>query len=499
MRVPVLYGQDDGKGFQNEIRYISGRFQWDLKQDWDGQAEIDFPDTPEEIRKELLGFLTPEEIDFSLEARFLHSLGKSSPEILMAKHGKLSRIVDAVIYPKEEKVQTLLSDLLKHDYRAIIYGGGTSVSGSLLPFGKGKIVSIDTKNLRKFDARENFAIVGSGLRGVEAERAVNKLGLTFGNFPESFLHSTVGGWVSTKATGQESNYYGGIENMLLGVKMETSQGTLHDDLVPRESAGLQPKDMALGGDGKNGLITEVALKTFPGPVNRYFQSRIYNSFYDGIMALSRMRVFPAVARLSDEMETEFALMGAGDSASIRFFRKYISLRGYSKGALLIIMNNNHVVLPEHKYSMSAGSRPAKSWYKGRYARPGLANVLWKSGLVPDTLETSATWGNIWKLYTETRKAFYDFKNGQGFQGEIMAHISHLYRQGACIYFTFILKGDDELELLQETRDRLIRTFMANGGSVTHHHGKGKFFSQYMDPLLLRQQASYEDPLLGGDR
>ena len=88
---------------------------------------------------------------------------------------------------------------------------------------------------------------------------------------------------------------------------------------------------------------------------------------------------------------------------------------------------------------------------------------------------------------------------KGFEGEIMAHLSHLYREGACIYFTFIIKGENELELLQGLRDKLIRTFMANGGSVTHHHGKGRFFLPYMDSLLLKVQESYSDPLLGGDR
>ena len=87
-------------------------------------------------------------------------------------------------------------------------------------------------------------------------------------------------------------------------------------------------------------------------------------------------------------------------------------------------------------------------------------IFWKSGLVPDTLETSATWENIWAVYAETRKAFYSFRQAKGFQGEIMAHLSHLYREGACIYFTFIIMGESELELLQELRDVLIRSFMA---------------------------------------
>ena len=499
MKVPVLYGHSEDGEFQGELDYISRRLSWNLARDWDGQADVNFPETPADVQKELLGFLAPEEVEFSVDERFRHSMGKSSPEILMAKHARISRIVDAVVYPSEERVQAILTELRNHGYKASIFGGGTSVSGSLLLSGTGKIVSIDARNFRKFELRNRFAIVGAGLTGLEAENAANSKGMTLGNFPESFLHSTIGGWVSTKATGQESNYYGGIEELVIGVRMETSLGSLQDDLVPRESVGIQPKDLALGSDGRNGLITEVAMRTFPLPENRYFDSRIYRSFYDGILALSRMREFPAVARLSDELETEFALNSAGDSTAVRLFRRYVSIRGYSKGCLLILVNNNRAVLPDHGYSISAGSRPAKAWQKGRYSRPGLANILWKSGLVPDTLETSASWDRIWHLYTETRKAFYAFRDERGFEGEIMAHLSHLYREGACIYFTFIFKGDREPELLQDIRDLLIRTFMSNGGSVTHHHGKGKFFSPYMDQFLLKAQEGFSDPLFGGER
>ena len=499
MKVPVLYGREGMDGFRNEIGYISRKFSWNLSENWDGMAVAEFSETPAEVRNELLTFLETDEVDFSLEERFRHSLGKSSPEILMAKHGLIARIVDAVVYPGEERAQQILRLLLEHGFKAVIYGGGTSVSGSLLLTEGGKVVSIDTRNFRKFTLANNFAIVGAGLQGFEAERFANRSGLTLGNFPESFMHSTIGGWVSTKATGQESNFYGGTEELVLGVKMETSDGTLQDDLVPRESVGLQPRDLALGSDGRNGLITEVVMKTFPLPKERYYNSRIYSSFYEGIISLSRMRNFPAVARLSDETETELALMGAGDSPALKFFRGYLRLRGYSKGSLLVIVNNNLALMPDRKNSISTGPSPAKSWENGRYTRPGLANILWKSGMVPDTLETSATWDKIWNLYSETKKSFYSIKQERGFQGEIMAHLSHLYREGACIYFTFIINRDDKLELLQAVRDRLIRTFTANGGSVTHHHGKGRFFLPYMDSLLLKTQESYSDPLFGGER
>ena len=216
------------EGFRNEVEYISKKFSWNLSESWDGMADAEFPTTPDELKAELLSFLEPEEVDFSPEERYRHSLGKSSPEILMAKHGRITRIVDAVVFPKEERAQLILSELRQHGFKATIYGGGTSVSGSLLLSGKEKTVSIDTRNFRKFIARNYFAIVGSGLRGAEAERAANSNRLTLGNFPESFIHSTIGGWVATKATGQESNYYGGMSESSLLLPAEFHYGQCKD-------------------------------------------------------------------------------------------------------------------------------------------------------------------------------------------------------------------------------------------------------------------------------
>lgn len=35
--------------------------------------------------------------------------------------------------------------------------------------------------------------------------------------------STLGGWISTRASGMKKNYYGNIEDMLQNVKMATSK------------------------------------------------------------------------------------------------------------------------------------------------------------------------------------------------------------------------------------------------------------------------------------
>lgn len=494
MKVSVLYGSGQGEGYSAEVKYVGAKLGLEMREVWDGTSTRDYPDPPETTREELLSFVQTSDITFDPTVRFLHSIGKSAPEIVMAKHGKIEKIVDAVIFPQRENAAKILSKLLKLGYSARIFGGGTSVSGTLLVQGAGKIVSIDTSRFRGINIGDGYAIIGSGLNGKEAESELNRHGLTLGNFPESFEHSTVGGWVSTKAIGQESNQYGGMEQLTLGVKVITSEGEVEDRSITRESAGLGVKDIALGSDGRYGLISEVTLKTFHLPRKKYFSSRIYKSFKDGILELSKTRDFPTIARLSDELETELALKSAGDTPLVRSFKKYISLRGYSTGALLIAINNDFKKHVRIGNSMNTGGAPARSWEKGRFQRPAIGNMLWKRGLIPDTLETSAPWINLPQLYDEVRAKFYSARREIGFSGEIMAHLSHMYREGACIYFTFIIAHEDELATLAVVREAMIRAFIANGGSVTHHHGYGRFFSEYLDQKVLALQNRLRDPL-----
>ena len=497
MKVPVLYGSTDTSGFQSSAEYVSNRLGIKLEPSWDGAASVDFPPTSDKIKQELSEFIPEKNISFQLNDRFSHSLGKSSPEILMARDSAISRIVDAVIYPDYENVTEILGGLSSRNYRAIIFGGGSSVSGSLLVGNHEKVVSIDTRNFKRMDLGDRYVVLGSGFNGMEAEDILNRNGYTIGNFPESMIQSTIGGWVATKAVGQESNQYGGIENLVLGTRVATSVGIMSDGTFPRKSSGFDYKDVLIGSDGKYGLITDVTMKLFRKPMNRYFSSYIYRSFKEGIEALSRSEKFPSVARLSDELETDFALNTAGDSTAIKLFRKYVDMRIHGSGALLVVVNNDAVVKPVVTHAISTGSSPARSWIRGRYSRPGIANILWKSGLVPDTLETSTTWSNLYPLYSETRNTFYRLREEMGFRGEIMAHVSHLYSSGACIYFTFILKADNDQEALSAVRDALIRTFLANDGSVTHHHGKGYFFNKYVNPDLKGMQHKLEDPLFSG--
>lgn len=50
-------------------------------------------------------------------------------------------------------------------------------------------------------------------------------GVIIGHEPDSVEFSTLGGWVSTRASGMKKNKYGNIDDIVLNIKIVTSIGT----------------------------------------------------------------------------------------------------------------------------------------------------------------------------------------------------------------------------------------------------------------------------------
>jgi alkyldihydroxyacetonephosphate synthase len=59
----------------------------------------------------------------------------------------------------------------------------------------------------------------------------------------------------------------------------------------------------------------------------------------------------------------------------------------------------------------------------------------------------------------------------------MAHISHLYINGACIYFTILFRPD--VDTYWEIWNKAMEVTLRNGGSISHHHGVGIVRSKWL--------------------
>lgn len=81
-------------------------------------------------------------------------------------------------------------------------------------------------HVKWIDKKSMSACVEAGVIGIDLEKELLKFGVCFGHEPDSVEYSTLGGWISTRASGMKKNYYGNIENLILSIKIVTPIGTL---------------------------------------------------------------------------------------------------------------------------------------------------------------------------------------------------------------------------------------------------------------------------------
>ncbi|MGC8672929.1 MAG: FAD-binding oxidoreductase [Thermoplasmata archaeon] len=481
-KIYVLWGDKNKKfGANNNLfNYIYKKLDIKNENVWDGYYFIDDLNRNEDLYRILKNCLTDEKISFDTKERFIHSIGRGSIEYIWLLENKKIRIVDAVVYPDEDEIECLLRNI-GNDCELIAFGGGTSVTGGVLPTGMKKFtVSIDTKNFNflSIDKESMILEAGAGIRGPDLENELNKSDLTLGNFPESFEYSTLGGWISTNAAGQESNRYGKIKDMVMGVKLVTPTGIYSDHKVPAESAFFKVSDISVGSEGTFGIITRAWLKLHKKPENLFFKSIMFKNFIEGIEVLKKEFTAgksPIVSRLSDEQETYLSILAIKDNFLTKIFKFYLKQKKVlENGSILILMDDKKISM---KDGINLGSMPAKYWYQTRFDRPYMYNELLKHGIVAETIETSSPWSNVEKLYKDVISSFNEEMERIGIKGLIMCHASHEYISGTALYFTFIFYSVNEREkILNLLRNAVITSMINAGGSISHHHGIGTYLT-----------------------
>jgi alkyldihydroxyacetonephosphate synthase len=115
-----------------------------------------------------------------------------------------------------------------------------------------------------------------------------------------------------------------------------------------------------------------------------------------------------------------------------------------------------------------GEGPARDWYRKRYAVSYRQPPVFRTGAFNDTMEVAAPWSRLPAVYHSVRSAL-------GSEVVVMAHLSHAYPDGACIYFTFSGTAPSErqvLELYERSWKLALEAALSAGATLSHHHGVG---------------------------
>lgn len=435
-------------------------------------------------------------------ARVTHAAGKSYPDLVRMRAGDGAGAPDAVVYPgTAEDVRAVLETCADAGIAVIPFGGGTSVVGGVEPLRDGfdAAISLDLARLADVsdvDERSLTAVLGAGLRGPAAEAGLAARGLTLGHFPQSFEYATVGGWVATRSAGQASTGYGAIDKLVAGLRCVAPAGDVDLRPIPATAAGPGVRQLLVGSEGLLGVITEATLRVRPVPAARRYEGWMFHGFEEGaeaFRALEQRHVIPDVARLSDAHETRISLTLSDDgSLKRRAGRRYIGARGYDGGCIAILgwegerrdVDRRRAVARRMLGSaggLSLGTGPGRSWEHGRYEGPYLRDALLDRGVMAETLETAAPWSGLMALYGAVGNAIRGALADQGTPGLVMCHMSHLYPDGASLYYTFIApqREGSELEQWRLVKSAACDAIVSNGGTLTHHHAIGRDHAPWM--------------------
>ena len=383
-----------------------------------------------------------------------------------------------VVQPRDSSdVQAVVRYASERRMTIVPWGLGSGVCGGIEPdqsqilidmSAMDRIVSINDENL--------LLTVEAGVNGLVAEEAVAARGLTIGHWPQSIAISSVGGWISTRASGQFSTAYGNIEDIVYAIEMVLPSGELVTlGKAPRAASGPDLRHLAMGAEGTHGIVTSVTLSLRRQPDMRRFSAWYCADMASGFRAqreIVQQEWRPPVMRQYDASEVA------------RLFPDYVQ----DDSCLILLVHEGPAARVDAEVTAvesimatlglsAADASAAEGWMSHRNNVPEWRDLL-EQGLIADTIEVSGTWSQINAIYegvVEALKTVPDCVNAS-------AHSSHVYRSGINLYFTFACMPADAGDMgdrYTESWDRALNATAQAGGGIAHHHGSGRLRRDYL--------------------
>jgi alkyldihydroxyacetonephosphate synthase len=341
-----------------------------------------------------------------------------------------------------------------------------------------EIISIDAVNMQ--------ATTQCGVPLQVFEDALRQRGLTTGHSPQSKPLAQMGGLTATRSIGQLSTLYGGIEDMVIGLEVVFADGTISRiKSVPRRAAGPDIRHIAIGNEGALCFITEVTVKIFKfTPENDQFRGYLVDDMDTGLTVLREVVTNgfrPSVCRVYSEEDANQHFSHFSKNKCVLVF-----VSEGPKGIVDATIAEIERVVGQQVHETVA---PAliQAWF---------GNLNWgldkikaeQDAMVKDhqlgyTTEVSANWSEVGKVYDAVMNRVRTEYPHVGDLTMLGGHSSHSYQTGANMYFVYDYKINceprEEIEKYHIPLNTIIvEEALRFGGSMVHHHGIGKYRTQW---------------------
>ena len=403
---------------------------------------------------------------------------------------------DVVVTPRSKKeILGILKVARDNQVPVMARGLGSSVTGQSLATQGGIVLDLSQIVSEPILSILDMTVRASaGMRGSDLEEWLNKKSLTLNFYPQSLSRSTIGGWVATRATGQLSTKFGGIEDAAVGFSLILSDSTeIQVGQKPRAAVGPNLKELFLGTEGMFAVITDVTMKVYRKSEIQISEAWLMPNVNSGIVAMREIMqsgIRPSLVRFYDEAEAQFAVPDLEVNKCVLFLT-HEGLTSISKAEHL---ESSKIV--ESSGGVTLGSIPVENWYKRRFDFSAVEKILESKGGYAETIEVAHNWSEIEALYSRLVKELTPLSD------TVLGHFSHVYTNGASLYVILFGKTDTDEEAVIRLRklwDTAMTVVTELGGEISHHHGAGLARQDFIAKSLgeqheiLRKLKSVMDP------
>jgi len=417
---------------------------------------------------------------------------------------------DSVVIP--ENINDL-SEFVKKANRdklpITISGGGTSTTGSRIPFG-GVVISLEKFNKIIDISKDRMcAVAESGVLVEDFKNACSERGLFYASHPTE-KSAFLGGTISTNASGARSFKYGPTRRQVKRLKMVLATGRIFeinrgerilsgkDPIVPlptykmpkvKSSAGYFARegadyiDLFIGQEGTLSIITEAELSLSKMPY-KIFSSFVF--FKDALDAWN----FAAEARRSSALSIEYFDANAlrllkaksdnvpGDAKGAIFFEQELTERGEGEivdGWLKMIAKHN-ASLDDTWAAMTRDE--AEKFNQFRYSIPESINEIVRRTGYP-RLSTDIAVPE--EKLLEMMNFYVDTLTACGIEHAIFGHIGECH-----LHVNLLPKNEAQYKRSKDICLSFIKKGVSLGGTVSSEHGIGKTRREYLEVMYGRQ-------------
>jgi alkyldihydroxyacetonephosphate synthase len=437
--------------------------------------------------------------------RARHALGRSFLDYVNIFEKNYRNPPDVVAFARNERdIVEVMDWALKVNAAVVPFGGGTSVTGGVEPAVGGRydaVITIDTTLMNKvleIDEVARSARIQAGALGPDLEAQLRPKGYSLRHYPQSFQHSTLGGWLSTHSGGHFATLHTHIDPFCESMRVVTPSGIVETRRMPGEGAGPEPEQLFMGAEGSLGIITEAWMQIQPRAHFRASIAVFFDDFLKGteaVRGIVQAGLWPSNLRIIDAEEARVNYVSDKN--------KHILFLAFENDDHPVDawMNRALDICADHggQFDRAVLKQPDshRKAEQGRWRDIFLETSFYREITTPreiiyGTMETSITWDKWPALYHKVMEVTARaMKEATGREGSLSCRFVYVYPDGPAPYWSFYCLGRHGhlIEQWKHVKNAATDEFLNFGGSTTHHTSIGrdhmKWLNRQTQPLFRR--------------